>query len=199
MNNAKIGTIQAILIILLSLVAHTVLSLPKTLIEKSKTAVILNVVYVTIIALLFVYVIYRLLKKFPGMDIIDISEVLGGKVLKTIIGFVFISYFLVNNSIFLRNFCECLKIVYYPSTDIFYVLIFFIFAICLVNNLEFTASIKTNLIIMPAVLISIFFLFFANFRDFVPQRIFPILGDGFFNTFISFYSFSILGIFYHLC
>ena len=119
------------------------------------------------------------------MDIIDISEVLGGKVLKTIIGFIFIAYFLVNNSIFLRNFCVCLKIVYYPSTDIFYVLIFFIFAICLVNNLEFSASIKTNLLIMPSVLVSIFFLFFANVRDFVPQRIFPILGDGFFNTFIA--------------
>ena len=65
MNNAKIGTVQAILIILLSLVAHTVLSLPKTLIENSKTAVILNVVYVTVLALLFVYVVYRLFRKFP--------------------------------------------------------------------------------------------------------------------------------------
>ena len=184
MNNAKIGTVQAILIILLSLVANTVLSLPKTLIEHSKTATILNVIYVTIIVLLFVYIVYRLLKKFPKMDILDIAEVLGGKVLKTIVGFIFISYFLFNSSIFLRNFCECLKIVYYPSTDIFYVLIFFIFAICLVNNLDFSASIKTNLLIMPSVLISIFFLFFANIKEFVPQRIFPILGDGFFNTFI---------------
>lgn len=177
MNNTKIGTVQAILIILLALVVHTVLSLPKTLIENTKTSVLLNLIYVTVIVLLFVYIIYRLFKNFPGMDLLDISEILGGKFLKTVIGVIFIAYFLVNYSIFLRNFCECLKIVYYPSTDIIYVIIFFVFAVCLVNNLEFNASIKTTLIIMPAVLISIFFLFFANFRNFVPQRVFPILGD----------------------
>ena len=114
------------------------------------------------------------------MDILDVSEVLGGKVLKVIIGTIFITYFLVSYSIFLRNFCECLKIIYYPSTDIIYVIIFFVFAVCLVNNLEFNASIRTTVFIMPAVLISIFFLFFANFRNFIPQRIFPILGDRFF-------------------
>ena len=42
MNNAKIGTIEAILIILLALVSHTVLSLPKTLIENTKTSIILK-------------------------------------------------------------------------------------------------------------------------------------------------------------
>ena len=185
MHNTKIGSIEAVLIILLSIVIHTVLSLPKTLITNTKSSVIINVIYVTFIVLLFVFFIYKLLKNFPGMDIIDISEILGGKKLKTIIGFIYIVYFTISYSIFLRNFCESLKIVYYPSTNIIHVITFFIFAICLVNNLEFNASIKTNLIVMPSVLISIFFLFFANFRNFVPQRIFPILGDGFFNTFIS--------------
>ena len=177
MNNTKIGTVECILIILLALVSQTVLSLPKTLIEHTKSSVLLNIVYITIIVLIVVYIIYRLLKNFPGMDIIDISDELGGKIFKTIIGFIFIGYFLVNYSIFLRNFCECLKIIYYPSTDIIYVIIFFVFAVCLVNNLEFNASIRTNIFIMPAVLISIFFLFFANIRNFEPQRIFPIFGE----------------------
>ncbi len=177
MSNAKIGTVESILIILLSLVTQTVLSLPKTLIKNTKSSIILNIIYITFIVLVIVYIIYRLLKKFPGMDILDISEYLGGNLFKTIIGFIFISYFLVNYSIFLRNFCECLKIIYYPSTDIIYVIIFFVFAVCLVNNLEFNASIRTTVFIMPAVLISIFFLFFGNIRNFEPQRIFPLFGE----------------------
>ena len=84
MNNTKIGTVEAIFIILLALVIQTVLSLPKTLISNTKTSILLNIIYVTIIALLLVYVMYNLFKKFPGMDIIDISEVLGGKILKTV-------------------------------------------------------------------------------------------------------------------
>ena len=177
MNSTKIGTVESILIILLALVSKTVLSLPKTLIQNTKNSVILNIIYITIIIFFIVYIICNLLKKFQGMDILDISETLGGKLLKTIIGTIFILYFLVNYSIFLRNFCECLRIIYYPSTDIIYIIIFFVFAVCLVNNLEFNASIRTNVFIMPAVLISIFFLFFANIRNFEPQRIFPILGE----------------------
>ena len=180
MNNTKIGALESILIILLALVSHTVLSLPKTLIENTKSSILLNLVFVTVIVLVFVYLMYRLFKKFPGMDILDVSEFLGGRVLKVVIGTIFISYFLVSYSIFLRNFCECLKIIYYPSTDIIYVIIFFVFAVCLVNNLEFNASIRTTVFIMPAVLLSIFFLFFANFRSFIPQRIYPILGERFF-------------------
>ncbi|NLC87810.1 MAG: GerAB/ArcD/ProY family transporter [Clostridiaceae bacterium] len=118
------------------------------------------------------------------MDLFDISEVLGGKVLKNILGIIFIVYILLSSSIFLRNFCECLQIVYYPSTNIIFVILFFIIAICIVNHLQFNASLKANLIFVPFVLISIIFLFCANLRYFTPQRIFPILGNGLFDTFI---------------
>ena len=53
-----------------------------------------------------------------------------------------------------------------------------------VNNLHFNASLKTNLIIIPFVLFSIVFLFFANIKHFTPQNIFPILGEGAFQTFV---------------
>lgn len=179
MNNTKIGTLEAILIILLSMVTQTVLSLPKTLIESTNSSILLNLIYITTLVLLIVFFICKLFQKFPGMDILDISEVLGGKFLKFVVGFIFITYFLTSYSIFLRNFCECLKIVYYPSTDLIYVIIFFIFSVCLVNQLEISSSIRTNVFMMPAVIISIFFLFFANLKDFVPERIYPILGNRF--------------------
>ena len=54
-----------------------------------------------------------------------------------------------------------------------------------VNNLQFNASLKSNLIIIPFVLFSIIFLFFANLENFTPQRIFPILGEGAFQNFVT--------------
>ena len=185
MNNTKISSVEAVFIILITLVVQTVLSLPKTLIERIQSSVLVNIIYIAIMALFLVYMLSRLFKNFPGLDILDISEILGGKILKNVIGFIFITYFIVNSSIFLRNFSECLRIIYYPSTDIFYIIVFFIFGICLVNSLRFNASIKATVFIMPAILISIFFLFFANFRNFEPQRVFPILGNGIYNTFIT--------------
>lgn len=183
MSKSKIGTVEAIMIILTAVVTHTILSLPNDILTSMKSASILNLIYVGIISIIIVYLICRLLKKFPGLDIIDISEFVGGKIFKNIIGIIFIAHFLITSSMLLRNFCESIKIIYYPMTGIVFILLFFIVAVCLANKLDFSATSKTNMIILPIALISIIFLFFANMDKFTPQRIFPILGDGLFNTF----------------
>lgn len=184
MTKSKIGTVEAIMLVLTIIVTHTISSLPREILVSTKSATIINLIFVSILAIMTSCLIVKLLKNFPGSDIIDISEYLGGKVFKNIIGIIFILYFLVSSSILLRNFCESLKIIYYPMTNIIFIIAMFIIAICIANRLDFNASLKTNLLILPLVLASIVFLFFANMNKFVPQRIFPIFGDGLFNTFV---------------
>lgn len=183
MNTYKINTTEAIMIVLTSIIIHTILSLPRNLLTQTKSATIINLIYVSVIAIAISYFIYRLLKNFPGLDIIDISELLGGKVLKNILGIIFILFFLVSSGMFLRNFCEILKVIYYPMTNITFIILIFILAVCIANNFNFNTTIKTNALILPLVLASIIFLFLANIKNFTPQRIFPIFGDGLFNTF----------------
>lgn len=183
MSSSKINSLEAIMLILTIVVTHTILSLPRNILVFTKSATILNLIYVSILAILISYFIYRLLKNFSSSDIIDISDFLGGKVLKTIIGVIFIAYFIISSSILLRNFCESLKIIYYPMTNITFIVLLFIVALCAANRLDFSATLKTNTLILPLVLISVIFLFFANMNKFVPQRIFPIFGDGIFHTF----------------
>ena len=60
----------------------------------------------------------------------------------------------------------------------------FILAICFANKLDFNATSKTNLVVLPIVLLAIVFLFATNMKQFTPQRIFPILGEGIVNTFV---------------
>lgn len=65
MSKTKIGTIEAIMMILTIIVAHTILSLPKNILTSMKSASILNLIYVSIIVVAIGYLIYRLLKNFP--------------------------------------------------------------------------------------------------------------------------------------
>lgn len=87
-------------------------------------------------------------------------------------------------------------------TNIFFVILLFIIAIAITSKLEFSATIKTNLIIVPIVLLSIVFLFGSNLKNFSYSRIFPVLGTGFINTFIigigNIYSFSGIAFLYFL-
>lgn len=184
MSNNKIGTIEAIMLILTIIITHTVLAMPTDILSNYKSSSILNLIIVSIIAVSISYLIYRLFKNFPSMDIIDISETIGGKVFKNIIGFIFITYFIISSSMILRNFCESVQILYFPMTDIRFIIFLFVLALVIVNKLNTNSAIKTNVIIVPIALFSVLFLFFTNITKFVPQRIFPILGEGIFNTFV---------------
>ena len=202
MNDTKIGTKEAISLVLTIVIAHVILSMPKHLISNIKSSILLNLVFVSLILIGICFIIVKLFKNFPGLDILDISEYLGGKTLKTILGISFISYFIISSSILLREFCEAIKIVYYPMTNIFFVILLFIIAVAITNKLEFSSTLKTNLIIVPFVLVSMAFLFGSNLRNFSFDRIFPILGTGFVNTFIigigNIYSFCGIAFLYFL-
>ncbi|MBR3002075.1 MAG: GerAB/ArcD/ProY family transporter [Clostridia bacterium] len=185
MSRTKIGTTEAILIILTVVFSHSILTLPRTLVTNTKSSVLLNIAYITIISVLTSLLIYRLIKKFGSFDIVDISEYLGGSVLKNIIGWIFIFHFIVSASMLLRNFCECLALVYFQMTDVIFIILIFIIGMCISNNFGFNVTLKSNMLILPVAIVSIIFIFVANFNNFDPQKIFPILGNGVYNTFVS--------------
>lgn len=184
MVKTKISSLEAIMLILTLVISHSILSLPNEILTKYNSASLLNLLYLGIIATLISLLIVNLFKHFPGLDIVDISNVLGGTWLRNAIGITFIIYFILTSSVLLRDFCESIKIIYYPTTNITFIVAFVVIAVCIANSLNFNATIKTNRIILPLALISIVFLFITNINNFRPQRIFPILGSGFFNTFI---------------
>ena len=185
MTNSKISVPEAISVILIVLVAHTLVSLPKGLLNVTGSATIINLLYVGIIMFFLVLLIVKLFKDFGGQDIVDIANILGGPVFQKIIGMIFIFYFIFSNSILLRNFCECLKTVYYPMTSLFFILLTFIIALCISNNFGFSVTAKINLIFLPIIFVSILFIFFANNKNLSFENLTPILGNGLFDTFIT--------------
>lgn len=184
MSKIKMGTHEAILVILTMLIPLTVISTPKIYINELKSSALLNILYVTIISVCISFLIYKLFKSFPEKDILDISDFLGGKIFRNIIGSIFIFYFIVSSSIFIRDFSESLNVIYYPYTDVKYIALSFIFTLGVINSYGFSSSIvKTTVLIAPALFLSLILLFAGNIENFSFYRIFPILGDGIYNTF----------------
>ncbi len=65
MENSKITAAEAISIILGIFVAYTLVALPRSMLESTKTSTLINILYVGIIALFITFLIYKLLIKFP--------------------------------------------------------------------------------------------------------------------------------------
>ena len=185
MSNSRISVPEAVSIVLIVLVAHTLVSLPKSLLNVTGSTTLINLLYVGIIMFFLVLLIVKLFKSFAGQDIIDISNFLGGPVFQKIVGMIFILYFIFSSSILLRNFCECLKTVYYPMTSLFFILLTFIIALCISNSFNFSVTAKINLIILPIIFVSILFIFFANNQNLSFENMTPILGNGLFDTFVT--------------
>lgn len=188
--------------VLTVIVNHIALSFPKNILDSTGSATPLNLLYVSILAILIVLLICDLLKPFPGKDILDISSFLFGKYFKFFIGLLFIVYLLSTSGYLLRDFCEGLKIIYFTRTHIYYIISIIIITIIIVAKLGDKAIINSNLLILPIALASIIFIFLANMKNLKIQNIFPLFGYGIDKTFIkgieNLYSFGNISILYFL-
>ena len=184
MENTRIGKLEAISFLITIMSNHVILNISKSIISSTSSSALINTIYISIIALILSYIIYILLNKFPTFDILDISNFLGGKTFKCIIGFLFCAYFIFFSATLLKNFIYCLQIIYYPNTNTFSLLLLFFIGAFFICNLKYNSLYRSNLLTIPFVILSIFILFLGNLEDFSFENIFPILGNGIDSTFL---------------
>ena len=155
----KITNFEAVSFLLILSIAGIVLSTNKILITESKSASILNVIYITFLALILVYIICLLSKKFLGQDLLDISEFLGGRTLKNIVGIVFLCYITFRIATLLRIISITMQNVYYPMTHILFIIALFCLTAAIICNLKSSSLFKTNSFVFVIIFISMFLIF----------------------------------------
>lgn len=201
-TNFKIGKIEAIFAICIIMVNRIILNLPYAIINNTGIGSLVNLIYLGIICLLFILILNKLFEKFPNSDIIDLSEYLGGKLLKLIVAILFIVFLLVTLFMTLTDFSNLLQIIYFNNSPAIFILLFFILAILISNLIGFRAIIKTVCLIVPFSIISILLSFLGVFEQFSISKLTPILGDGVYSIFVSglsnIFAFSIMNFFFFL-
>ena len=185
MDNTKVGNKEAIALLLTITFNHIILNVTKSIIDVTLSASLLNILYIGIITIIFTCIICYFLKKFPTFDLIDISRYLGGDLLKWIIGLAYIAYFVFFGGILLHLFSSFLQIIYFPMTKLFYIILIFIIATILSCSMRHNAIYRSTLIFLPLLIVSILLLFFADIPYYEVEKIYPILGNGLFTTFVS--------------
>lgn len=198
MDTARMGTLEAILFILVVITNKIILNTPRAIILSCGSSSVINTIYISILAMILVIIIVKLFKRFESYDIFDISSYLGGTPLKIFMGIGYMVGFLVMGALVLRDFGESLRIIYYTNSPLLYIMLFFILGAIISNRFGAKAIIKSNALIMPIAVFSILIILFSSFKNFTFERIFPILGNGIDATFLSGASniFSLTGITY---
>lgn len=163
----------------------TVLVSSQIIASACMSSSLINTGYVSLIAMAITFLICVLYKKFIGISFLDVTEYLGGKVLKFIVGIVFFFYFLFTASIVLCKTVNCLQIVYYPMTNISYTVLLFVITTCVACNLKNNGFLRATFIIVPIAFAAIVAIFVGNLKNFNYENIYPVLGNGINATFLS--------------
>lgn len=202
MTIEKIGKIEAISLILVIILNEIVLNVPTTIILSTHSGITINLIFIIALAIAFTLLICKLFKPFPGKDILDVSEYVGGKILKTIIGILFILFFIFLSSLSVRYLANSIKVIYFANSPLVFILLFFLIPALFINKFGLKAISGVNLIFMPLFLVSFIFLMFSAYEHFTIERLFPILGNGFLETFIegstNIYAFTGLAFLYFM-
>ena len=185
MENTKIGNKEAIALLVTIVFNHIILNLSKSIIDSTESASLINVLYIGIIAIIFTSIVCYFFNKFPTFDLIDISEYLGGKLLKWIIGLLFVSYFIFFAGILLNSFSSCLEIIYFQLVKTKYVVGLFVIGAIIASIMKHNAIFRSTFIIFPLLIISTLFIFIGDFRYFEFEKMYPLFGNGAYSTFAS--------------
>lgn len=184
MDSKKICTAEAIALLVMIMINQVILGLPKTIIVNSGSGAWINVIVISIIAIFLAVLITKLFKKFPASDILDVSELVGGKILKIIVSIIFFSLFFLTSIICLRYIVETLILIYFKNTNILFLILLFVIGIIIANRKSFTSIARANYILTIIILAVMFILFVFSTKLFVTERLFPILGYGADKTFL---------------
>ena len=185
MSIEKIGKFEAICLILIIIINEIILDIPKLIVNTTGSSAILNIVFISLIGIGFSYLFYKLLINFSSMDIIDISEFLGGKFFKIITCFLFLLFLLFLSFIQTRYLANSIKIIYFNSSPLIFIISFFIFPSIIINKLCSKSIFAVNVVFTIIFIISLLVLFLCLFNRFSIYRIFPVLGNGSNETFIK--------------
>lgn len=184
-NNYKLQKLEAITIILIVMINKLILNIPYYIVDLVGSGAIVNLLYVGIIDFVLLLIIIKLFNNFESSDILDISEFLGGKRVKNLIGFLCIGIFFLVAFITLIDFSNVLHTIYFSNFPMVYILFFFVFGVLIANLIGLKGISRTISFIVPFAILSVIITFFTSFENLDIKDLTPILGKSYEDTFIS--------------
>lgn len=181
----RFGVWEASALVINSMIVQVFVSYPRSMINVSGTAAWITAIYVAMLAYLGFLIIQGLYKNFEGKDILEVSEIAGGKILKVVVGFLIILQFLSVISITIREFGEDLKVVTFPVSPISYIIIFFLIGMVIAALLGIESIVRLNVLAIPVVIAGSLIIVAGIMSNVHLYNITPIWGTGFKDIFLT--------------
>lgn len=177
-NKIVFGVREGICLLVTMVCAKAFLGFPTAMLEDSRTAAWMEVVLISLMTLALFLLIYRLQRKFEGMDLVDLGEYAGGSFLRIVSGLVVAGSLFYITSMILREFSENMKTIALQNTPISMVSLFFIAGIVVGSYLGVEAVVRFNTIVVPIIAVGAAIILLGAARFMEATNLIPVLGSG---------------------
>lgn len=174
----NIGSRGLFIILSIMLITKVFLGTPRSMAMEGDSAACFLILAASVVAVPGIFILVKLLKRFPGQNIVQIAETVWGRAGAIAVSFVIASFFLILAAVIVREFAETMLTTVLPRTPISVIVFLFILAMLIgaYNGLEVIT--RTSTLLFPFILAGIFsiLIMVSNFLDL--NSLFPILGSG---------------------
>ena len=177
-KNLKIGTWEAIATIGCISLIPTLLTIPTFTVETIGTASFLHSIYTAIITFIFLAIILALYKNFATMDIFDISNYVGGKILFLVICLITLLYLMISFVLTFSEFIQNLQNVLLQNAPQEYISIIFGVVITISVFLGIRGIFRTGSMVTPLIILGFLLMFFSLQSDVNLTNFFPVFGNN---------------------
>lgn len=173
-NIEKIGKFEVYALFITIISTNVIINIPSILLDFTSTGSWINILYLTAICLLFVLLVCKLFKPFVNLDILDVSDYLGGKFLKIIMGILYIILFISFSAFCLRYFSYSLKMIYFDNISIVLLMLLFLIPTVIAAKTGLKAISGATIVFLPLSILSLLVFSIAASNHFAWENLFPI-------------------------
>lgn len=184
-DEGKVGVFEMICLMTITITAKIFFLSISQISELSGTSAWLQTIITGLTMLLIFFIIYKLMERFEGNNLLEIYDIVFGSIIAKIIFLSLVIYFIVYIAFILREFVDILKSISLPLTPISLTLISFILAMILICNKGFESLTRIASFFSLLLIIMFFSIIFIPVYAFNIHRLFPILGYGLDKTIIN--------------
>lgn len=178
-NKIEFGSWEATALIVNLVFAQVMLIFPRDMVKFGGSASWIIPIIITVIALVYFAIAAKLYKNIGSLDLIDISEGIGGRTFKIVVG-LFITVFLIFTvSVFLGSFSQTLKIVSLDKSPLEYVGILFWISMLAAAYYGIEVVARINAFLVPLIIIGFILITIGVIPSFEINNLFPVLGEGY--------------------
>ncbi len=178
-NKQQLTTIQTAIFIISIILGTGVLTLPRTVTEKTQTPDgWISIILAGAIFLVFGRLIILLNRYYPNLTFFEYAPIIFGKWLGNLVNFIIITEILLTAGYQLRGMSEVTQIHLLPTTPVNFKILVMIFVAIYLMNGGIISVARLFEILLPICLVFFSLVFLLSFRVFELQNIRPVMGLG---------------------